>query len=548
MLQNTYFEYIIIIFNNHYSVKILTPQKNYNMDKPRSHSPPPRKIHKNNNWKDILENARQSEISRKPAAKKNDFFSEMDYSRREIPNNSSIQDKEWKDSERSFHLDQAKLRSQIRIEQGRETKFDLLLRVLMIYHGEIPFEKHSQAIPTEIREPYLYLNNCNYSELEAIKASIDVHFQLEDNKEKQEFWNSLLNIVNNEIKRAKNTENNQNPSQFKDDIDRIIKNLDEKKLGIIEEQVRQNMNRQDVDKTFWTEVQDNICVYKAKSSIKKAFQNFMEKPETNTNELIFSPSQKRDLLLKDEFLQNGTNDGSESPILFQDETCFDNIKIITPDEEQKAYSNSRRQILLKELEDLIERQKRLISKKNPLLSSDSALYNVLRHEKVVSGNIENSIEDLMKIDMMKNMKLEDGESEFGETIDLKPILEDWNDKYRPRKPKYFNRIKTGYEWTRHNQTHYDHRNPPPKVVQGYKFNIFYPCLIDKTQAPQFYLEPDETNDTAILRFHAGPPYEDIAFRIINREWDFSDRHGFKSFFDKGILHLYFNFKRHRYKR
>jgi len=205
------------------------------------------------------------------------------------------------------------------------------------------------------------------------------------------------------------------------------------------------LNRQDKDKTFWTEVQDNISIYKAKSSLKKAFQNFMEKPENNNNELIFSPVQKRDLLMKDDFLQTGANDGSESPILFEDETNFDGIKIITADKEQKTYSQSRREIMLKELENLIERQKRLISKKNPLLSSDSALYNVLRNEKVVSGNIENSIEDLMKIDMMKFMKLEDGETEFGEIVDLKPILEDWNDKYRPRKPKYFNRIKTGYE-------------------------------------------------------------------------------------------------------
>ena len=121
-------------------------------------------------------------------------------------------------------------------------------------------------------------------------------------------------------------------------------------------------------------------------------------------------------------------------------------------------------------------------------------------------------------------------------------------KYKPRKPKFFNRIKTGYEWTRHNQTHYDHKNPPPKVVQGYKFNIFYPFLIDKTKAPQFYLQPNDNNETCTIRFHAGPPYEDIAFKIVNREWDFSDRNGFKCFFDKGILHLYFNFKRHRYNR
>jgi hypothetical protein len=61
----------------------------------------------------------------------------------------------------------------------------------------------------------------------------------------------------------------------------------------------------------------------------------------------------------------------------------------------------------------------------------------------------------------------------------------WHNKYAPRKPKYFNRIHTGYEWNKYNQTHYDTDNPPPKVVQGYKFNIFYPDLLDKTKAPTY---------------------------------------------------------------
>merc|ERR1719217_305640 len=55
---------------------------------------------------------------------------------------------------------------------------------------------------------------------------------------------------------------------------------------------------------------------------------------------------------------------------------------------------------------------------------------------------------------------------------------EWEDKYAPRKPRFFNRVKTGYEWNKYNQTHYDHDNPPPKIVQGYKFNIFYPDLIE----------------------------------------------------------------------
>jgi hypothetical protein len=122
----------------------------------------------------------------------------------------------------------------------------------------------------------------------------------------------------------------------------------------------------------------------------------------------------------------------------------------------------------------------------------------------------------------------------------------WANKYRPRKPRYFNRVQMGYEWNKYNQTHYDHDNPPPKVVQGYKFNIFYPDLIDKARAPTYKIErehgrkkgqsfvPAGEEDTCLIRFIAGPPYEDIAFRIVDKEWDYSAKRdrGFRSSFEK----------------
>ena len=57
---------------------------------------------------------------------------------------------------------------------------------------------------------------------------------------------------------------------------------------------------------------------------------------------------------------------------------------------------------------------------------------------------------------------------------------EWSDKYRPRKPRYFNRVHTGFEWNKYNQTHYDVDNPPPKIVQ-----VSQACRLDifmKTQA------------------------------------------------------------------
>eukprot|EP00208_Stichococcus_sp_RCC1054_P002856 CAMPEP_0206140744 /NCGR_PEP_ID=MMETSP1473-20131121/10524_1 /ASSEMBLY_ACC=CAM_ASM_001109 /TAXON_ID=1461547 /ORGANISM="Stichococcus sp, Strain RCC1054" /LENGTH=711 /DNA_ID=CAMNT_0053535011 /DNA_START=336 /DNA_END=2471 /DNA_ORIENTATION=+ len=146
---------------------------------------------------------------------------------------------------------------------------------------------------------------------------------------------------------------------------------------------------------------------------------------------------------------------------------------------------------------------------------------------------------------------EAGDVAFGGEVALDSQVYWWHEKYRPRKPKYFNRVHTGYEWNKYNQTHYDHDNPPPKTVQGYKFNIFFPDLIDKQQAPTYECAPDpqsQNGQTCLLRFHAGPPYEDIAFRIVSKEWEYSHKRGFKSVFERGILHLYFNFKRARYRR
>jgi len=128
----------------------------------------------------------------------------------------------------------------------------------------------------------------------------------------------------------------------------------------------------------------------------------------------------------------------------------------------------------------------------------------------------------------------------------------WANKHRPRKPRYFNRVQMGYEWNKYNQTHYDHDNPPPKVVQGYKFNVFYPDLIDRSKAPTYKIErengrkrgqsfaPAGEEDTCLIRFIAGPPYEDVAFRIVDKEWDYSAKRerGFRSSFDK-VCHTNF---------
>merc|ERR1719385_81661 len=148
--------------------------------------------------------------------------------------------------------------------------------------------------------------------------------------------------------------------------------------------------------------------------------------------------------------------------------------------------------------------------------------------------------------------MDDGEHSYNKSEESIPLelrtTPWWHEKYRPRKPRYFNRVKTGYSWNKYNQTHYDPDNPPPKIVQGYKFNIFYPDLIDPLTPPTYKLYEKEDSEYAILIFHSGPPYQDIAFKIVNNEWEPSHRRGFRCRFEKGIFSLYFNFMRYRYRR
>ena len=179
---------------------------------------------------------------------------------------------------------------------------------------------------------------------------------------------------------------------------------------------------------------------------------------------------------------------------------------------------------------------------------DAAPPSAARFAPVVNEDFSSATTALYEREVARGVQ-EDEEIFTGEEEVSTLPKPQWVGKHRPRKPRYFNRVQMGYEWNKYNQTHYDHDNPPPKIVQGYKFNVFYPDLIDKSKAPTYRIErengrkrgqsfaPAGEEDTCLIRFISGPPYEDLAFRIVDKEWDYSAKRerGFRSSFDKVSL-------------
>jgi len=166
------------------------------------------------------------------------------------------------------------------------------------------------------------------------------------------------------------------------------------------------------------------------------------------------------------------------------------------------------------------------------------------------NNLSNKLPDLTDVELMlleKDRPREVDEEEFDGEFPL--MISDLNDlEYAPIKPIYFNTVKKIYFWNPYNRLHYNEDNPPPKQIQGYKFNIFLTQLDNLKSSPHFYLEPCLDPDYEILRFICGKPYEDIAFKIVKRDWQKTRKFGYKSCFANGVLQLWFNFKVFRWRR
>ncbi|XP_074583869.1 splicing factor Cactin-like [Curcuma longa] len=108
----------------------------------------------------------------------------------------------------------------------------------------------------------------------------------------------------------------------------------------------------------------------------------------------------------------------------------------------------------------------------------------MRTQEAMTAEKANTPEDIMELKAMRAIgPMEEGDAVFGadSEVTLDSLVYWWHDKYRPQKPKYLNRVFTGYERNKYNQTH-DHDNPP-NIVKGYKFSIFYPDLVDKSRTP-----------------------------------------------------------------
>ncbi|CAL8324293.1 unnamed protein product [Arctogadus glacialis] len=496
--------------------------------------------------------------------------------------------KTWAEQEDNFHLHQAKLRSKIRIRDGRAKPIDLLAKYISAEDDDLAVEMH---------EPYTFLNGLTVTDMDDLLEDIKVYMELEQGKN-VDFWRDMTIITEDEIIKLRKLEaSGKGPVDRRDgintsvtiDVQMVFKGKTYSQLQAmnmnIDSKIRQGGSNLDIG--YWESLLQQVRVFMARARLRERHQDvlrqklFKLKQEQGVESEPLFPIIKEEPELEEEAAasgRKGVEAGPSSPSAGPSGDAAggeaDGEEAGTSGEGQKKDGDEKEgegekegeekeEAVLTE-EDLIQQSQAEYDsgRYSPTLLTASELpldahtitadenqqrLRLARTRLQVTGEVGESAEDAFVRRAKQGMG--NDEAQFSVELPLTGKMYLWADKYRPRKPRFFNRVHTGFEWNKYNQTHYDFDNPPPKIVQGYKFNIFYPDLINKRSTPQYFLEPSPDNkDFGILRFHAGPPYEDIAFKIVNREWEYSHRHGFRCQFANGIFQLWFHFKRYRYRR
>ncbi|KAG1780261.1 mid region of cactin-domain-containing protein, partial [Suillus placidus] len=469
----------------------------------------------------------------------------------------SAQMSEWIAKDGEFQLEQERSRAAIRIREKRAKAIDFL--ALNLKYAHPLHEDHVEddaGLEIDLDEPYNILDNLSPDQIDELHDDIERYLSLETSEVDIDFWTNMMVVCKDRIDRIKASERMgvEAAVAVESEITALLSGKSYDHLATLQRQIQAKLaSGEPIDTDYWEGLLKKLLVWKAKAKLKGLHEvvvrNRLEQLRKRQRdealhaqeELLAGVARSAAQGLKDaNYVAPATTAEADTQ---EDMEPYDRSMSPPLIDIRKLTEDEREIDIVTELDDLraLLKQRRAVAASRFVPKAAQPVVEVEAPE--IASGADLASEALYRAEAERELDEEEELFNLEENI-ANPTSYNWEDKYRPRKPRYFNRVHTGYEWNKYNQTHYDVDNPPPKVVQGYKFNIFYPDLIDKSKAPTYKIVREHGNeDTVLLHFSAGPPYEDIGFRIVNREWEFSHKRGFRSSFDRGCLSLWFNFRR-----
>uniref|UniRef100_A0A060TAT3 Splicing factor Cactin n=1 Tax=Blastobotrys adeninivorans TaxID=409370 RepID=A0A060TAT3_BLAAD len=441
----------------------------------------------------------------------------------------------WIASEDEFVLNQRKQGAVIRVRDGRAKPIDYLVAVLM------PLDTHKQVQDDDekefdIRDPVELISSLAQEQKSLATLSEDAQGYLSLDKNHRDFWQMIVDLTNYTIAQFDDQDDPENRlvNTVAPDIDNVLRGKSYDELVTLEQKVNTMLNSGSpaVDTDFWSRMLKELLARKAKARLSQLYEQSLQKRVDDLKAEQRLLAQRTALELERKMTKSEDSKNLKidyDPSMESGEMGSETKESVSYDEFMEQLQSRRSEIVTK----------RFVPKAPQRLNAEPFVDEPPQPEKV---------QDPVELLFLRESEIPLRENEEPFTNE-----EPQYSSSSGIKPKYLARVVNIIEWNKHNG---NPDEPPPKAVNGYRFNIYYPQLINSKKAPTYKIVREGGkrrwygNDECIIVFKAPDYYQDIAFRILDRQWDQSahENAGFYSKFENGVLRLNFKFKRMVYRK
>lgn len=363
--------------------------------------------------------------------------------------------REWAKQEDSFHYNQVRLRSKIRIGDGRAKPIDLLAHYI---------NEDDDDLAVEMHEPSTYLNGLTIRDLEDLLADIRVYTDLQQQQKSgaqshqydEQYWQDITTITEDELAKLRKLSSQLYQDQRIDDrreginsavfqdVTETFKNKTPLQLEQLEQRIKSKIeNETGIDIGYWESLLSQLQAHMARArlhdrhqlTLKRKLQKIKQEqgifhaPVAPTTSTISSTSTSTVPKKRKETdnVQLDSFDHDEEIKSFEDleNRCIRNY-------EQGRYSP-----VLVQMNDLdLEIQKRCTDE-----TDDWEKLKQQRESVMKSGSVKPDVEDAFEV-FARSMGTLTADDSVANTVVPMDVQYLWSDKYRPRKPRVFNKVHT----------------------------------------------------------------------------------------------------------
>lgn len=175
-----------------------------------------------------------------------------------------------------FHLKQVKLRSKIRIEEGRAKPIDLLAKYI---NGE------DDDLAIEMHEPYTYLNGLTMRDLEDLLADIKVYSDLELGVNSQ-YWSDITMVTREELAKLQKLDKDSREhagdrregmnQAVMQDVASLFRGKSTEQLVELEQSIKAKIsNETGIDVDYWESLLGQLKAHMARARLREQHKRIL---------------------------------------------------------------------------------------------------------------------------------------------------------------------------------------------------------------------------------------------------------------------------------